>query len=144
MSTPPKSYSRHWDSARAWWRRQAAVRELMALPLDETERIIHDIGLSMSDMWALTRADCGPGVLLPTRLTSVGLNPASLERSQPTTFRDLQVSCSRCTNWRRCARDLANGDRQTSSPAYCLNSNLIDGLMAEQSRAAPARDNART
>ena len=125
------------DNARSRRRRRAAVRELTALPPGEAEQILRDIDLSMSDMWALTRANCGPGVLLPKRLTSVGLNPASLEMSQPRTFRDLQLSCVRCAKWRRCARDLAAGAPQTSTPAYCLNKQLIDNLTGKHVQKTP-------
>ena len=138
MSTYLPTVRQLFDSARSRRRRHAAMRELAALPPGEAEQILRDIDLSMSDMWALTRANCGPGVLLPSRLTSVGLNPASLERLHPQTFHDLQISCVRCASWRRCARDLAAGAPQTSTPAYCLNKQLIDNLTGKPFLKAPA------
>ena len=125
---------RRWEAIGAWFRGQKLIQELSALPHDETERILHDIGLSMSDMPALTHPNCGPSILLPQRLEKVGLDPDFVEKCDPMTFHDLQLSCVRCNSWRRCARDLARGDVQSGLDTYCLNAHVIDSLVVNRDK----------
>ena len=104
-------------------------RDFSGLGVAETERLLRDVGLSMSDMPALTKPHAGPAVLLPQRLDMVGIDIRYLEQADPVTLKDLQRSCLRCASWRNCARDLARGDVQSGLDSYCLNSLLIDRLV---------------
>jgi Family of unknown function (DUF6455) len=42
-----------------------------------------------------------------------------------------------CTAWRRCARDLANGDVQAGMDSYCLCSPSIDALTVGRAESEP-------
>ena len=77
---------RLWEHTVSWCQGQKLIRELSQMPRDETERILHDVGLSMSDMPALTHPHAGPTVLLPQRLELLGLDPAYFEKTQPGTM----------------------------------------------------------
>jgi hypothetical protein len=48
------------------------------------------------------------------------------------TYQDLQRVCASCKAWRRCARDLANGDVETGMRSYCLNAPTIDALVVDR------------
>ena len=117
------------DRFGCWYGRQKIARELAALDPTETEQLLHDIRLSMSDMPAITKPQAGPLVLLPQRLETIGLDPLYLKTDQSSVYRDLERACMRCTNWRRCARDLARGDAQTGLEHYCANAQTIDALL---------------
>ncbi len=107
-------------------------RDFTGLGVAETERLLRDVGLSMSDMPALSKPHAGPWVLLPQRLELAGVDVHYLEQADPVTLKDLQRSCLRCASWRSCARDLARGDVQSGLDSYCLNSRLIDRLLLER------------
>jgi hypothetical protein len=109
------------------------AREFHALEPSEAERILQDVGLSMSDMPAITRPNAGPAVLLPQRLETVGLDPLYLKIEQSSVYHDLERACMRCTSWRRCARDLAQGDAQAGLEHYCANAQTIDALLVNRS-----------
>ena len=119
------------DRFRAWQRRTNSVQELARLAPDERDRVLQDIGLSMSDMQALSRPHAGPEALLPHRLATLGLDAAYFEREQRSIYRDMQRTCVRCSSWRNCARDLTRGDVQTGMAGYCLNAETIDSLLVE-------------
>jgi hypothetical protein len=112
--------------------RQRIAREFEALDPGEAERILRDIGLSMSDMPAITKPHAGPNVLLPQRLEAVGLDPLYLKTDEGTVYRDMERACMRCTTWRQCARDLAQGDVQSGLEHYCLNAQTIDALLTDR------------
>jgi hypothetical protein len=117
------------DRLNCWYAQHKVARELEALPPTEAERILQDVGLSMSDMPAITKPHAGPAVLLPQRLEAVGLDPLYLKTERSSVYRDLERACMRCTSWRRCARDLARGDAQTGLEHYCANAETIDALL---------------
>ena len=45
-----------------WYAQHKVARELQALDPSEAQRILHDVGLSMSDMPAITKPHAGPSV----------------------------------------------------------------------------------
>ncbi len=92
-------------------------------------RILRDIDLSLSDVAAITRPHAGPEVMPPQRLELAGLDPRYIAAEQSNIYSELQGSCVRCSSWRRCARDLARGDVMTGLNSYCLNAQVIDGLV---------------
>ena len=115
--------------AATWYRDHRLQRDLIGLDRIKLGRILRDVDLSMSDMAAITRPHAGPEVMLPQRLELAGLDPQYIAVEQSTIYRELQRSCMRCPSWRRCARDLARGDAATGLSGYCLNAQLIDGLV---------------
>ncbi len=123
------------DRLNCWYAQHKVAREFQALEPTEAERILQDVGLSMSDMPAITKPNAGPSVLLPQRLETVGLDPLYLKTEQRSVYRDLERACMRCPKWRRCARDLARGDAQTGLEHYCENAATIDALLLDRSIA---------
>jgi hypothetical protein len=117
------------DRLNCWYARATVTREFEAHNPSEAERLLHDVGLSMSDMPAITKPNAGPSVLLPQRLETVGLDPLYLKIEHVSVYRDLERVCMRCPSWRRCARDLAQGDAQSGLEHYCANAQTIDALL---------------
>lgn len=106
---------------------------------ERLERLCRDIDASMSDMQLITWPDAGPSILMPRRLKQLGLDAAYIEQSEPATYLRLRATCDVCGNWRRCARNLAQGAATESFARYCPNSSLFDQLVIERvsGRSAP-------
>lgn len=123
------------------WRRMRRNRrslvELAACPPSELQCIAREVGVSVSDLRIVAAAHPGPSELLPRRLALLGLDPAYVKSALTATYRDLERTCAMCTAWRRCARDLANGDAQAGTDGYCLCSPTIDALTVGQEIPAP-------
>jgi hypothetical protein len=111
------------------------LAELAACPPDELRRVAQDVGVSVSDLRIMAAAHPGHGALLPERLRQLGIDPAYVQSALTATYRDLERTCAMCPAWRRCARDLANGDVQSGMDSYCLNSPTIDALTVRQETA---------
>jgi hypothetical protein len=103
--------------------------ELAACPARELQRLAQDLGVDPTALLSLRRSHPGPSELMPLRLRQLGLDPAYVKVAQTATYRDLERVCAACKEWRRCARDLANGDVQAGMSGYCLNAFTMDTLM---------------
>ena len=81
-----------------------------------------NIETSLADLTLMTRGNAGPSALLPERMRLLGLTLCSIDKSQTDKLSALQATCSTCSSWRRCARDLARGDAAFGMEFYCPNS----------------------
>ena len=118
-------------------RRRRSLSELAACPPSELEHIARDVGVSVSDLRIMATAHPGPADLLPQRLALLGLDAEYVKSALTATYRDLERTCAMCRSWRRCARDLANGDVQAGMGSYCICSATIDALTVSRARPAP-------
>lgn len=125
-STLIERAKRRWH---AWRGRQTRAQEFGALGTYDTERILRDVNLQMSDMPTVLRGAEGRADLLNERLKALRLDPQYLEAAEHALYRDLQRTCLRCKSWRRCARDLARGDAQVGLDGYCANGHAIDQIL---------------
>jgi hypothetical protein len=75
---------------------------------------------------------CSHSELMPRRLQQLGLDPAYVKSARTATNRNLERVCASCKAWRRCARDLANGDVQAGMRGYCLNAATIGWSLHHQ------------
>ena len=136
----PSAYTLFRNLRERWQRmlrNRRSLVELAACPPGELQRIARDVGVSVSDLRIMAAAHPGPGELLPLRLRLLGLDPAYVKSALTATYRDLERTCAMCPAWRRCARDLANGDVQSGMDSYCLCSPTIDVLSVGAVRPAP-------
>jgi hypothetical protein len=100
----------------------------------DIESVRRDIDVSLIDMALITHPDAGPTVLLPERLSLLGLDPLYLQTAEAAAYRELQDACGQCPKWRRCARDLGRGDAASGLQLYCYNSAAIDDLLIARNR----------
>jgi hypothetical protein len=105
--------------------------ELAVCPPHELNRIAQDVGLSARDLASLACSHHGPSELMPKRLLELGLDPVFVKYARTATYRDMERVCATCKAWRRCTRDLANGDVQVGMDGYCPNAPTIDALLVE-------------
>jgi hypothetical protein len=98
------------------------------------DQISQDIDASFSGFPLITRPNAGPDVLLIERLRLLGIDPAYVAAAQHETLLSLQKNCTRCANWRQCARDLGQGNVQQGMKSYCVNAEMIDHLLVDKLR----------
>jgi len=131
------SFSTHaiFTAVRDKWqgalRKRRAMAELAACPPSELHRLAQDIGVSDDGLRSLDCNHPGPAELMPERLRQLGLDPQFVKQAQAATYRDLERVCASCQAWRRCSRDLADGNVQAGMGSYCLNASTLDALMVE-------------
>ena len=120
------------DRLQRVFRHRRSTAELYGCPDSELRRIAQDIGSRAHGLRVLQCSHQGPGELMPRRLEQLGLDPGYVKLARTSTYQDLQRVCAFCKAWRRCARDLANGDVQSGMRSYCLNAPTIDALVVER------------
>jgi hypothetical protein len=128
VQSVPQSAGFFHSIGEAWSRfrkRRAAVAELQALGGAELERMVHDAGLTFSDVLELTKQSADSAALLYRRLEQAGVAVRSID---PAVFRDMQRCCSFCDSKTQCTHDLEDKPKAASWPDYCPNRTTIDAL----------------
>ncbi len=95
---------------------------------------IADLGVTRSELHALTRAGNRSAELLSAMTRRLGVTAAMLDRA-PETRRDIQRTCALCDAQRRCRRWLRRAGPAEGHRAFCPNA----GSFAELRRQAAAR-----
>lgn len=108
-------------------KRQVRRAEIAALGTAETNRIAQDVGLTQSDLVALTAQDEDSASLMERRLADSGVDITSVD---PILLRDMQRCCSQCDSKRRCAYELENKPKAAAWPSYCPNEQTMAALVA--------------
>lgn len=133
-STPARLRARY----RRAQRNRSSMAELQASAPSELHRLPPGIRFSHAGRRSLGCSHPGPTQLMPRRLQELGIDIAYVQFAQTAVYRDLERLCATCKAWRRCARDLANGDVQVGMRTYCLNSPTIDALTVGREVPQPA------
>ena len=118
-----------------WQRQRHTQAELEGLGREGLEQLAQDIGVGAGELAgpeAARKMVPGHDALMPARLEAVGLDPESVRRCDPATYRDLERVCAKCQSVRRCKRDTAQGDIDVGMREYCLNAPTIDALVVER------------
>ena len=115
-----------------WWRRRAAVRSnlasLNAFDADDVARLAHDVGLSASDLRALSAHCSDAADLLDRRLDALGLSAKELAHTAPAELRDMERLCTMCVSKGCCGRDLAADSGDPVWRQYCPNEPALMSL----------------
>lgn len=112
--------------------RRAAARECRQIAVcgrGEIERLARDIGISSADE-LLQLVGKGPGGadLLFELAATLAIPLAELRHDQPGLVRDLELSCSRCADKHRCAKELREGAAGAHFVEYCPNAPTLAAL----------------
>jgi len=105
-------------------RRRAAIAELRALGHQELEHVVHDVGLTMSELNDLAPRPNDSAEFLYRRLDQTGIDDKSVDAL---VMRDMQRCCSLCDQKARCEKDLA-APKAATWPEYCPNEQTIEAL----------------
>jgi hypothetical protein len=115
----------------SWWRKHAETYEnaadLGGLGPDELARVASDVGVSPSELRALSQHCSDAAALLERRIAALDMDAKVLARDAGAQLRDMERLCTMCENKGRCARDLAADPDDEVWRKYCPNQEaLID------------------
>lgn len=132
MSTPTDaradSLIARW---RQWWR---SANELGSLDRGELERMAADLGMSARELESLAAQGSDAADLLHQRMRALGITRADVERAGHSLMRDLEKSCSCCSDKAACRKDLAARPDDPTWKDYCPNAVSLASTAAMKGR----------
>jgi hypothetical protein len=125
-----------------WWREYAGRRSTVTALADcgpaEAARIAQDIGVSgAAELRILAGKWPDSADLLSRRMRRIKLDAAKIVRVEPQVVRDLERVCTLCASKRRCTRDLAREQSDSSWQAYCPNTMTLRALGTDAGSRRP-------
>lgn len=114
-----------WNATRDRW---AGMAQLRAMPADELERVAADFGMSSAELLEASERPGGTLELLERRLAGLHLDPEEIWKLSPMLLRDLQRTCSKCSERSRCRSDMAVSPLAPGWESYCPNSGTLRTL----------------
>ena len=111
-----------------WLKRRQEMRELRDMNSGDFARIARDLRVSPAELDAIVRQGPHASDELPRLLKALGIDEASLSRTQPVLQRDMVRVCATCQQKSRCDHDLDAGTSARHYEEYCPNVPNIDGL----------------
>ncbi|SIO30409.1 hypothetical protein SAMN05443247_03718 [Bradyrhizobium erythrophlei] len=111
-----------------WLKHRQEMRELRDMNSGEFARIAQDLCVSPAELDAVVRQGPHASDELPRLLKSLGIDEATLSRTQPVLQRDMVRVCASCQQKARCNSDLDAGTLAQHYEQYCPNAPAIDEL----------------
>ncbi|MFB9951083.1 DUF6455 family protein [Rhizobium puerariae] len=112
------------------WEAVEEARSLASLD-DETVKIIaHDNALSRDDLVSLIRRGPHAADEMGALMRLLNIDPEEAKLASPAQFREMHMTCSRCTEKARCRRELADGTAATDFVGYCGNADQLNEMRA--------------
>jgi hypothetical protein len=107
-----------------WLKHRQEMRELR----DDFVRIARDLCVSPAELDAVVRQGPHASDELPRLLKVLGIDQATLSRTQPVLQRDMVRVCAACQQKALCNHDLDSGTLAQQYDEYCPNAPAIDEL----------------
>jgi hypothetical protein len=111
-----------------WLKHRQEMRELRDMNSGDFARIARDLCVSPAELDAVVRQGPHASDELPRLLKSLGIDEASLSRTQPVLQRDMVRVCASCQKKARCDYDLDEGTSAQHYEGYCPNAPAIEEL----------------
>jgi uncharacterized protein YjiS (DUF1127 family) len=111
-----------------WLKHRQEMRELRDMNSGDFVRIARDLCVSPAELDAVVRQGPHASDELPRLLKSLGIDEASLSRTQPVLQRDMVRVCASCRQKARCDHDLDAGTSAQHYAEYCPNAPAIEEL----------------
>jgi hypothetical protein len=109
-----------------WLKHRQEMRELRDMNSGEFTRIAQDLCVSPAEFDAVVRKGPQASDELPRLLKSLGIDEASLSRTQSALQRDMVRVCASCRQKARCNYDLDEGTSAQHYEEYCPNAPAIE------------------
>jgi hypothetical protein len=110
-----------------WLKHRRQMHELREFNSSDVARIAHELCITPAELDKLVRQGPHASDELARLLKSLGIDEATLSRTQPF-LRDMVRVCAACEQKARCARDLDAGTSAAHYKEYCPNAPTIEGL----------------
>jgi hypothetical protein len=111
-----------------WLKHRQEIREFRDMNSGDFVRIARDLCVSPAELDAVVRQGPHASDELPRLLKSLGIDEASLSRTQPVLQRDMVRVCASCRQKARCNYDLDEGTSAQHYEEYCPNAPAIEEL----------------
>ncbi len=111
-----------------WLKHQREMRELRDMNSGDFARIAQDLSVTPAELDAVVRQGPHASDELPRLLKVLGIDEATLSRTQPVLQRDMVRVCAVCQQKALCNHDLDSGTLAQRYDEYCPNAPAIDGL----------------
>ena len=111
-----------------WLRHRQEIRELRDMNSGDFARIARDLCVNPAELDAVVRLGPHASDELPRLLKKLGIDEATLSRTQPVLQRDMVRVCASCRQKARCNHDLDAGTLAQRYEEYCPNAAAIDEL----------------
>jgi uncharacterized protein YjiS (DUF1127 family) len=111
-----------------WLKHRQEMRELRDMNSGDFARIARDLCVSPAELDEVVRQGPHASDELPRLLKSLGIDEATLSRTQPVLQRDMMRVCASCRQKTRCNHDLDTGTLAQRYEEYCPNAPAIDEL----------------
>lgn len=111
-----------------WLKHRQEMRELRDMNSGDFARIAQDLCVSPAELDTVVRQGPHASDELPRLLKSLGIDEASLSRTQPVLQRDMVRVCASCRQKARCNYDLDEGTSAQHYEEYCPNAPAIEEL----------------
>jgi hypothetical protein len=115
-----------WSNTRERW---ARLSELRDLPQGELDRVACDMGVSTNDLLEVASHPEGTMGLLERRLAALDLTEEEIRELSPMLLRDLQRTCTTCSDRQRCIDDMQEDPLAPGWESYCPNSGTLRTLI---------------
>jgi transcriptional regulator with XRE-family HTH domain len=122
------------DTFGDWLKHRRELSEIRQMDRADFDRIASDLRVSPGELDSLVRHGPHAADELPKMLKALGIDEASLARTEPLVLRDMERVCALCADKRQCHRDLAAGTSAEHYEEYCLNAATIDALGQQTSK----------
>jgi hypothetical protein len=109
-----------------WLKHRREIRELRELNNGDFARIAHELCVTPSELDMLVRHGLHASDELPKLLKALGIDEATLSRTQPLLHRDMVRVCASCQQKARCDHDLDAGTSAQHYEEYCPNAPTIN------------------
>ena len=111
-----------------WLKHRQEMREIREMYSGDFARIARDLNVSPADLDAVVRQGPHASDELSVLLKALGIDEATLSRTQPALQRDMVRVCAACRQKALCNHDLAAGTLAYRYDEYCPNAPAIDEL----------------
>ncbi len=92
----------------------------------------NDLGITQADLLDVLPRAADNSLLMDRMMRARGLNPDEVRRMPAAIVRDLELTCSRCADARRCRRDLNAGSADANCHDYCGNAETFDAMLQDR------------
>jgi len=111
-----------------WLKHQREMRELRDMNSGDFARIARDLSVTPAELDAVVRQGPHASDELPRLLKVLGIDEATLSRTQPVLQRDMVRVCSACQQKALCNHDLDSATLAQRYDEYCPNAPAIEEL----------------
>jgi uncharacterized protein YjiS (DUF1127 family) len=111
-----------------WLKYRREMHELRDMSSGDFARIARDLNVSPAELDAVVRQGPHASDELLVLLKILGIDEATLTRTQPALQRDMVRVCAACQQKALCNHDLGAGTLAYRYEEYCPNAPAIDGL----------------